>query len=130
MEHSNASPAPRSRAPFEAERGRYVTEGARLEERPPLLYQVDDCEPCSFVDWYEANADTMSHEEVAAVGMLRPGESITFGGGAAAESIVRAVDPSAPRCPDCGGFAEPFVNSEGATSFAHRCSVRGSEERP
>jgi hypothetical protein len=47
-----------------------------------------DGEECSGEDFAADNADGLSEEEFAGLAALEPGESETFGGGAAAEIVV------------------------------------------
>lgn len=56
------------------------------------MFRVDDdCEPCSLNDLCEANIDTFTDDDVAALIALEVGQSVEFGGGAGAETVITRV---------------------------------------
>lgn len=51
-----------------------------------------DGEPLSILTFIEENAETMTADDIAAIRALRPGESIIYGGGAAATFTLTRVE--------------------------------------
>jgi len=62
-----------------------------LSSQDEILLSVDGAEPISLEEFIEINSDSLLPEEIEKLEELEIGEEFMFGGGAAAESIVKRV---------------------------------------
>ena len=84
------------------------------ETDDPRIFTFDG-EPVDLEELLDENREGLDEEEVAAIRAMQPGDSITFGGGAAAEFVVACRarwTPVDAECPACFGhldvsFEEP-----------------------